>query len=78
LRTPWTSLAARDSLAAVHAVAWSRQLARTLTAARAAGALARSEAMDVMPEGLAFYDADDRAVIWNARYSELNTEAAAP
>ena len=32
------------------------------------------EAMDVMPEGLAFYDADDRAVIWNARYAELNHE----
>jgi PAS domain S-box-containing protein len=32
------------------------------------------EAMDVMPEGLAFFDADDRAVIWNARYSELNSE----
>jgi PAS domain S-box-containing protein len=38
-------------------------------------ALARLHAaMDVMPEGLAFYDADDRAVIWNARYQELNTE----
>ena len=47
----------------------------TRRARRGSDALIRlKEAMDVMPEGLAFYDADDRAVIWNARYSELNTE----
>jgi PAS domain S-box-containing protein len=40
-----------------------------------AAALAQLRAvMDAMPEGLAFYDRDDRAMIWNARYSELNTE----
>jgi PAS domain S-box-containing protein len=29
------------------------------------------EALDVMPEGLAFYDADDRLVAWNAKYEDL-------
>jgi PAS domain S-box-containing protein len=29
------------------------------------------EALDVMPEGLAFFDANDRLVAWNARYAEL-------
>jgi PAS domain S-box-containing protein len=62
----------------VGVVCISVQLALVTLTSRArnrSAALARlSEAMDVMPEGLAFYDADDRAVIWNARYSELNTE----
>ncbi|MDP8916916.1 MAG: ATP-binding protein [Pseudomonadota bacterium] len=31
-------------------------------------------ALDFIPEGIAFYDADDRIVIWNARYAELNDE----
>ncbi|ADL01008.1 ATP-binding protein [Brevundimonas subvibrioides] len=35
------------------------------------------EAIDTMPDGLGFYDADDRLVIWNARYAEVNTELAA-
>ncbi len=34
------------------------------------------EAIDAMPDGLAFYDADDRLVIWNARYAEINPEIA--
>jgi len=34
------------------------------------------EAIDSMPDGLGFYDADDRLVIWNARYSEVNPEVA--
>ena len=34
------------------------------------------EAIDTMPDGLGFYDADDRLVIWNARYAEVNTELA--
>jgi PAS domain S-box-containing protein len=29
------------------------------------------EALDVMPEGLAFYDAADRLVAWNTRYADL-------
>ena len=29
------------------------------------------EALDVMPEGLAFYDASDRLVAWNAQYADL-------
>ena len=32
------------------------------------------EAIDAMPDGLAFYDADDRLVLWNARYGEVNRE----
>jgi signal transduction histidine kinase/NO-binding membrane sensor protein with MHYT domain/ActR/RegA family two-component response regulator len=34
------------------------------------------EAIDAMPDGLAFYDGDDRLVIWNARYAEVNPEVA--
>ena len=34
------------------------------------------EAIDAMPDGLAFYDAHDRLVIWNARYAEINPEIA--
>ncbi|MDP3801087.1 ATP-binding protein [Brevundimonas sp.] len=32
------------------------------------------EAIDAMPDGLAFYDADDRLVLWNHRYAEVNPE----
>ena len=39
------------------------------------GALKRfREAIDAMPDGLAFYDAEDRLVLWNQRYDELNPE----
>ncbi len=32
------------------------------------------EALDAMPDGLAFFDADDRLVLWNHRYAEVNPE----
>ncbi|MFN3836958.1 MAG: response regulator [Brevundimonas sp.] len=32
------------------------------------------EAVDAMPDGLGFYDAKDRLVLWNARYAEVNPE----
>jgi hypothetical protein len=32
------------------------------------------EAIEAMPEGLAFYDSEDRIVVWNRRYAELNYE----
>ncbi len=32
------------------------------------------EAIDAMPDGLAFYDTDDRLVLWNHRYAEVNPE----
>jgi signal transduction histidine kinase/ActR/RegA family two-component response regulator len=34
------------------------------------------EAIDAMPDGLGFFDADDRLVLWNARYAEVNPELA--
>ena len=34
------------------------------------------EAIDTMPDGLGFYDAEDRLLIWNARYAEVNPEVA--
>ncbi|CAN5255311.1 hypothetical protein BH09PSE1_BH09PSE1_23560 [soil metagenome] len=34
------------------------------------------EAIDAMPDGLGFYDANDRLVVWNARYAEVNPEIA--
>ncbi|WP_374513828.1 ATP-binding protein [Brevundimonas sp.] len=39
------------------------------------GALAHiREAIEAMPDGLAFFDADDRLVLWNNRYAEVNPE----
>ena len=35
------------------------------------------EAIEAMPDGLGFYDADDRLAIWNRRYAEVNPEVAA-
>jgi signal transduction histidine kinase/ActR/RegA family two-component response regulator len=35
------------------------------------------EALDVMPEGLAFYDAADRLIAWNTRYADLCRAAGA-
>jgi len=32
------------------------------------------EAIDAMPDGLGFFDGDDRLVLWNARYAEVNPE----
>ncbi|MDP3377211.1 MAG: ATP-binding protein, partial [Brevundimonas sp.] len=34
------------------------------------------EAIDAMPDGLGFYDAEDRLVLWNARYAEVKPELA--
>ena len=34
------------------------------------------EALDAMPDGLGFYDTDDRLLVWNARYAEVNPEVA--
>ncbi len=34
------------------------------------------EAIDAMSDGLGFYDRDDRLVVWNARYAEVNPEVA--
>jgi len=35
------------------------------------------EAIEAMPDGLGFYDADDRLAIWNRRYTEINPEVTA-
>src|SRR6476620_8726255 len=32
------------------------------------------EAIDAMPDGIAVYDAEDRLVLWNTRYSQVNPE----
>lgn len=34
------------------------------------------EAVEAMPDGLGFYDAHDRLVLWNERYAEVNPEVA--
>ncbi len=34
------------------------------------------EAIDAMPDALGFYDAQDRLLVWNARYAEVNSECA--
>ena len=35
-----------------------------------------NEAMEAMTDGLAYYDADDRLVVWNAQYRRTNPEIA--
>ncbi len=30
------------------------------------------EAIDAMPDGMGFFDSDDRLMVWNARYAEVN------
>ena len=45
------------------------------TWASQSGALKRfREALDAMPDGMAFFDAEDRLVLWNHRYAEVNPE----
>ena len=47
------------------------------TWASQSGALKRfREALDAMPDGMAFYDAEDRLVLWNQRYEELIPEVS--
>jgi signal transduction histidine kinase/ActR/RegA family two-component response regulator len=55
-------------VAVAGAVAWIGYFSR-------AGALNQiREAIDAMPDGLAFFDAEDRLVLWNNRYDEVNPE----
>jgi signal transduction histidine kinase/ActR/RegA family two-component response regulator len=65
----WVIVAMVVAIAAVAAViAWT-------TWASQSGALKRfQEAMDAMPDGMAFFDAEDRLVLWNQRYAEVNPE----
>ncbi|MBU3969954.1 MAG: PAS-domain containing protein, partial [Alphaproteobacteria bacterium] len=59
------ALAIAGVAAAIAWMSWASQ----------AGALKRfREALDAMPDGMAFYDADDRLVLWNHRYAEVNPE----
>ena len=51
--------------------------AGALDASSRKGALRRlGDAIDAMPDGLVFYDADDRLVAWNKRFVELNPRPA--
>ncbi len=55
-------------IGAIAALAWTGRTSRS-------GALAQiREAIDAMPDGMAFYDAEDRLVLWNHRYAEVNPE----
>ena len=55
-------------VAAAGASAWMGYLSRTSALNQI------REAIDAMPDGLAFFDADDRLVLWNNRYDEVNPE----
>ena len=35
------------------------------------------QAIEAVPQAMAFFDADDRLTVWNSRYAELNAEVAA-
>jgi len=51
--------------------------AGALEASSRKGALRRlGDAIDAMPDGLVFYDSDDRLVAWNKRFVELNPRPA--
>jgi PAS domain-containing protein len=52
-------------------------LAGIIEASSSRGALRRlGYAIEAMPDGLVFFDADDRLVAWNRRFVELNRGAA--
>jgi diguanylate cyclase (GGDEF)-like protein/PAS domain S-box-containing protein len=61
------------------------QTERALTAAKAGAERAEREAraahatlldaLDIIPEGLVIFDADDRYVLWNRRYAEIYAES---
>jgi signal transduction histidine kinase/ActR/RegA family two-component response regulator len=50
---------------AVSAMGW---------AARSSALAQIREAIEAMPDGLAFFDSADRLVLWNSRYAEINPE----
>ena len=55
---------------AVGLTAWMNHLSRT-------GALKQlRDAVESMPDGMAFFDTEDRLVLWNARYAAVNPELA--
>jgi signal transduction histidine kinase/CheY-like chemotaxis protein len=53
---------------AASAIGWMSWVAQSAAMIRI------REALDAMPDGLAFYDAEDRLVLWNHRYAEVNPE----
>jgi signal transduction histidine kinase/ActR/RegA family two-component response regulator len=62
-------------VAMVLAIAGVAAVIGWMTWASQSGALKRiREALDAMPDGMAFYDAEDRLVLWNHRYAEVNPE----
>ncbi len=62
-------------VAMVLAIAGVAAVIAWTTWASQSGALKRfREALDAMPDGMAFYDAEDRLVLWNHRYAEVNPE----
>jgi signal transduction histidine kinase/CheY-like chemotaxis protein len=42
--------------------------------ARSSALIQIRQAIEAMPDGLAFFDAEDRLVLWNSRYAEINPE----
>tara|TARA_R110002167_G_scaffold101444_2_gene264166 strand:+ start:629 stop:2923 length:2295 start_codon:yes stop_codon:yes gene_type:complete len=49
-------------------------VATTLWMTRSSALARIREAIEAMPDGLAFFDASDRLVLWNSRYAEINPE----
>ncbi|HEY4029311.1 MAG TPA: MHYT domain-containing protein [Caulobacteraceae bacterium] len=66
-----TAVAALIMVTAIGGVAFD-------TATRNGSLRRLRQALDVMPDGLAFYDASDRLVAWNAQYEELCLAAGVP
>ena len=76
-----TTVGSRRMRTSLNGTGPSRALAQSKANAERAELAARSahtrliEALDVVPEGLAILDADDRYVLWNKRYAELYTDS---
>ena len=66
------------TLAAVIAIAWAVGLTAWMNHLSRSGALKQlRDAVESMPDGMAFFDSEDRLVLWNARYAAVNPELAA-
>ena len=69
------AISAENARRAEEQAAFNQTLARTHAEAAEAHARLR-QAVDAMPEGLAFFDAEDRLVLWNRRYADLHPAMA--
>ena len=71
------AISAENARRAVEQAPSTRRWRKTHAEAAEAHARLR-QAVDAMPEGLAFFDAEDRLVLWNRRYADCTRPGARP